>query len=773
VPSTIIPNSKLTIVGESPGKAEEREGKPFVGSTGEKLHTILRRKNVSFINAISCRPPPYLGPNKWKQAIKCCQQRLFSDLEKVKDSTLLVCGKWSIYATCGITTQLEKVVGALTTPLPQVKNKYVIPTYHPTYVFFERNNSKDKRQSGGAPHLLPVFKLHLKHASDVAYNDKIFHFPVLKEQKDPITFMTNLLSTSKPLWLGLDVETVGSPYDEDFILRCIGISTRKQGTSILWPAIRNNSAVRDLTQRVLHSHHTLCVHNGIHDIPVLRRVGFEIDINNVFDTIVAHSVLAPLIPHSLSFAFGMEFLAKNWKREFRFGASAGDAKGSDVYKSASDSDLLQYNFEDCIATAKLAKKLHRRLEKHYATAYDAYRQKMRLTYNVGIGMTDRGILVCQRKVAEYGTLCIQKIDELQKELQIIASKYVEDSDKLNYNSNNVIYDMFFNQFGEKPIKYSKNTGKPSFDKEVLTKYLQSSNLDVRHFCRHLLEKRSWDKKYNTYVKKATKVIRPSWQPFRAITGRWSCARPNMQNQHRDLRSLYKARDGYKWVSIDYKQLELKVVRVLAHDEDGMEAFRQGADGHTLTAENMFGVGNVTKDRRKMAKTLNFGILYGGTCETIWGNLLPNFPEITLAQVQMLIDKFKKACPKIIEFQNKTYESVIKDRFLELPLSKRSIFFYSKPKPTEVSNYPIQGTAGDIVDLAIEKVNQEFTKIPDTQLLAQVHDEINFETKHVHESVRVAKDIMETPINIGGVEFSFTVDVEVGDNWGEMKSYEVE
>ena len=268
-------------------------------------------------------------------------------------------------------------------------------------------------------------------------------------------------------------------------------------------------------------------------------------------------------------------------------------------------------------------------------------------------------------------------------------------------------------------------------------------------------------------------IHTKFDQLGTATGRLSSSSPNMQNipvrgaWGPKIRKGFIAEKGYKFVAFDYSQMELRLAAHIADDKKMKEYFKDGEDIHKMTASEVFGVDpdKITKDMRFRAKALNFGVLYG-----MGASGFAKSANISRQEAQGFIDNYFTRFPAIREYISKTEEFARKNGYVETLLGRRRYI----PEMTSshpglraqaermAINHPIQGTAADIIKMAM-------VAIPIPKLLLQIHDELLFEIEDdkIEETYPKIKDIMESVYKL---TVPLSVDVSVGPSWGELKSF---
>lgn len=300
----------------------------------------------------------------------------------------------------------------------------------------------------------------------------------------------------------------------------------------------------------------------------------------------------------------------------------------------------------------------------------------------------------------------------------------------------------------------------------------------------ILEYRELSKLRSTYIESLiSKVgedqrIHTTYQSVGVSTGRLSSQQPNLQNipvsseYGRKIKSCFQASPGYNLVSFDYSQQELRILAHLSGETGLITAFKDNRDVHTTTASQLFSVpyDHVTKDQRMVAKTVNFGIIYGmGSFGLSQGLHIP------VEDAQRFIDRFYETYPKIKHFYDQYLKHAKIKRYATTMLGrKRYVFEY--PKQTIIDNatkrilmnYPIQGSAAELTKLAMIAIHKQIlSKRDDVFLLLQIHDDLVFEIQEdkTEKLIPMIKEIMCTvyPLSV-----PIEVDVHIGKKWGEWE-----
>jgi len=303
----------------------------------------------------------------------------------------------------------------------------------------------------------------------------------------------------------------------------------------------------------------------------------------------------------------------------------------------------------------------------------------------------------------------------------------------------------------------------------------------------ILEYRQLSKLKSTYIdalpgllNHKTGRVHTSFNQTRTATGRLSSSDPNLQNipvrgdLGRQVRQAFIAPPGSFLLSTDYSQIDLRVLAHLSQDQGLLEAFRRDEDIHAATAARLFGVepSQVTPDMRRVAKTVNFGVIYG---MSEYG--LEQATELSREEAAQFITAYFEKYPGVTQYLEATKQQARERGFVQTLLGRRRSIPEINSANRQVReaaermaiNMPVQGTSADIIKVAMVNLYREMPKSRlKSRMLLQVHDELLFEVPAAElEAMReLAPRIMSTPIKLS---IPLKVDSKIGQNWGEMKS----
>ena len=390
--------------------------------------------------------------------------------------------------------------------------------------------------------------------------------------------------------------------------------------------------------------------------------------------------------------------------------------------------------------------------------------------NILIAMEQRGI-----------KLDISKLETLKKSLSSQLQRLTQEiysltQSEFNIKSTQQLGNVLFSHLGLKGGKKTK-TGYSTNEKVL------NSLIDEHEVIPKILEYRTIQKILSTYAEPLLKLaqqdehnrVYTSFIQTGTATGRLSSKDPNLQNipvrseLGRSVREAFIAKDGYKLLSIDYSQIELRLLAHFSKDSALLEAFNHGVDIHTATAIKLFGEENA-QAKRNHAKTVNFGILYGMGAKKLSDDL-----KITSKEAKEIILNYFASFPTVKHFLGKIQDDVKRIGYVETILGRRRLFDYENATGMQKASFMresintvFQGSAADLIKLSMLKIEGYLTKEKiDGMMLLQIHDELIFEIKEeiVDEVAIKLKDIME---NIMTLEIPLVCSVSVGDSWGELK-----
>lgn len=379
--------------------------------------------------------------------------------------------------------------------------------------------------------------------------------------------------------------------------------------------------------------------------------------------------------------------------------------------------------------------------------------------------------------------------DLAKKLAALEKKiYKAVGYEFNINSTQQLAKALFGDLKLEPPDKSRKTasGKYSTAADVLEE-LRGQHTVVDH----ILEHREIAKLKGTYVDALPLAVNPetgrihtSFNQAGSVTGRIASSNPNLQNipirteLGREVRKAFIAPRGRRLVAADYSQVELRIAAHIAKEKFWIDAFKRGEDIHAATASAVFGapLDKVSKEERRNAKAINFGLLYGMGAFSLAKNT-----GLTLGEAEEFMQKYFAELPGVKRYLEETKRKAATEGYVETLLGRRRYFpILTRPGTTredhvfraraerEAINSPVQGTAADIIKIAMLRLAKELPrKVPSAQMILQVHDELVFEcdADEVEKVAALAKKIMEAAFKL---DAPLAVDARAGKNWEEMK-----
>lgn len=388
-------------------------------------------------------------------------------------------------------------------------------------------------------------------------------------------------------------------------------------------------------------------------------------------------------------------------------------------------------------------------------------------------MEHEGFLVDRKALAQFGKRLEKRIKEDEQAIYAMAGE------TFNINSTQQLGHILFDKMGLPPVKKTK-TGY-STNAEVLEK-LRGKDPIIES----ILEYRQYTKLKSTYVDGLSKVIaddgriHTTFQNTVTATGRLSSTEPNLQNipvrteLGAEMRYMFQARPGWTLVDADYSQIELRLLAHIADDRGMQEAFLSGVDIHTATAAGVFGVETyqVTPEMRRRAKAVNFGIVYGISEFSLSQDI-----GVSRSEAKAYMDRYFAKYSGVAAYMTDIVEKARRDGFVVtlfgrrrwLPELKSSNFNLRSFGERVALNMPIQGTAADIIKLAMIRVDQALKREGlQGRLVLQVHDELIVECPE--EEKNAVKTLLEREMEgVAALTVPLTADAGVGKSWGEAKA----
>ena len=504
-----------------------------------------------------------------------------------------------------------------------------------------------------------------------------------------------------------------------------------------------------------------------YDLEVLANYGVTLK-GKMFDTMIAHYVLQPELYHNMDYLAEIYLKYKTIHIEELIGPKG---KGQKNMRDLNPQDVYEYAAEDADITLKLKNILEKELEKA-GVEHLFYDIEMPLM-PVLASMEMNGVCL--------DTVSLKETSEvLTNRLKVIENKIYELSgETFNIASPKQVGEILFDKLKIVEKAKKTKTGQYVTNEEVL------QGLKHKHeIVGNILEHRGLKKLLGTYVdalpsliNKRTGRIHTSFNQTIALTGRLSSSDPNLQKitvrgeEGKEIRKTVIPEPGCLFFSADYSQIELRVMAHLSNDENMIEAFREGYDIHAATAAKIYkeDMNEVSRDQRTKAKRANFGIIYG---ITIFG--LAERLDISRDEAKQLIDGYFETYPKVKEYMETAKETARKNGYVETLFKRRRYLADINSRNATVRgfaernaiNAPIQGTAADIIKVAMINIYNRFNNEGiRSKMILQVHDELNFSV-YPDEKEKVEKIVLEEMQGAFSMKVPLVADCGWGKNWLE-------
>lgn len=544
------------------------------------------------------------------------------------------------------------------------------------------------------------------------------------------------------------------------------IPLRHQGQDRAWAA----AAESLLKPLFSHAHITKCAHNAKYDLSILMVQEWDLD-GRFEDTMLMSYLLSPTDNRH-----GMDDLAEALfqYRTIHYEEVCGTGKDAITFDQVPVEEAVKYAGEDADICYRLYQKLYPRLEKE--GLHEVYEKVERPLVPVLARMELNGVHLDKDHLKEMSDTMASRIEALEEHIYELAGE------RFNIKSTKQLGVILFEKLELPLIKKTSKTRSYSTDQMVLERLAAKGYpLPVK-----LLDYRLVTKLKSTYVDALPTMVHPktgrvhsSFNQFVTATGRLSSNNPNLQNipvrteMGREIRAAFVPKPGWVLVAADYSQIELRLMAHFSRDKTLVTAFKEGQDIHGRTASEIMDVNPalVTQEMRSMAKSINFGLIYG------MGDFrLAQELNITRKQARAYIKTYFEKMPDVLTFREKVIEKAresgeirtFSGRKRALPeIQSRNQNLRSQGERLAV-NTLIQGSAAEIIKLAMIELEREIRgKDMAAHLLLQVHDELVLECPE-NQAKALSGLLRRVMENVVDFRVPLTVDIHVGHNWKEVK-----
>ena len=599
-----------------------------------------------------------------------------------------------------------------------------------------------------------------------ALNDTPHTYKLVDTEEDMLALRDFFLTKS---FLSLDTETT-STNAIDAELVGLSFSTEEfEAFYVPVPAEREEAQkIVNIFKPVYEDASILKIGQNIkYDLEVLAAYGVRLA-GEMFDTMLAHYLLQPELRHNMDYMAEVYLGYKTIHIDELIGPKG---KGQRSMRDLRPEEVYEYAAEDADVTLRLKNLLEPRLRE--AGVWPLFAEVEMPLVRVLAEMEMNGVRIDTASLKETSQMLTQRMNDIEQEIYQLAGE------EFNIASPKQVGEVLFGKMKivDKPKK--TKTGQYVTSEEVLQQLKGKSEIVGK-----ILEHRGLKKLLGTYVDALPKLVNPrtghihtSFNQTVTATGRLSSSDPNLQNipvrgeDGKEIRRAFVPEEGCLFFSADYSQIELRVMAHLSGDENMQEAFREGYDIHAATAAKIYHetMDSVTRDQRTKAKRANFGIIYG---ITVFG--LAERLDISRHEATQLIDGYFATFPRVAEYMEQAKQTARERGYAETLMHRRRYLPDITSHNATVRgfaernaiNAPIQGTAADIIKIAMVRIYDRFRREGvRSKMLLQVHDELNFSV-YPDEREKVERIVLEEMQGAYPLNVPLVADCGWGANWLE-------
>ena len=504
-----------------------------------------------------------------------------------------------------------------------------------------------------------------------------------------------------------------------------------------------------------------------YDLEVLHNYGIQLA-GPMWDTMIAHYLIQPELRHNMDY---MAEIYLNYQTIHIDELIGPRGRNQRSMRDLSPTEVYEYACEDADITLRLKNKLEAEL-KRFACEQLFYDIEMPLM-PVLAEMEMNGVCLDTVSLQETSAALTERMNQLERRIYELAGE------EFNIASPKQVGEILFDKLRILEKAKKTRTGQYVTSEEVLQQLRNKHEIVA-----DILDHRGLKKLIGTYVEALPRLINPrtghihtSFNQTITATGRLSSSDPNLQNipirgeDGKEIRKAFVPEPGQLFFSADYSQIELRVMAHLSGDENMINVFREGKDLHAATAANIYKkpIEEVTRDERTKSKRANFGIIYG---ITVFG--LAERLDISRDEAKMLIDGYFQTFPQVHDYMERSKEIARHQGYVTTLFGRRRYLPDINSGNATVRgfaernaiNAPIQGTAADIIKVAMIRIHQRFRKEGiRSKMILQVHDELNFSVVP-EEKDRVEAIVLEEMQNALPLSVPLVADCGFGKNWLE-------
>ena len=504
-----------------------------------------------------------------------------------------------------------------------------------------------------------------------------------------------------------------------------------------------------------------------YDMIVLQNYGVQVK-GKLFDTMLAHYVLQPELRHNMDYLAEIYLHYQTIHIDELIGARGKNQKNM---RDLPPEDVYRYACEDADVTLKLKNVLEKELKEQ--DAEHLFHEIEMPLVPVLVNIESNGVRISTETLQQSSAHFTARLEEIEKEIYTLAGE------TFNIASPKQVGEVLFDK-----LKIVEKAKKTKTGQYVTSEEVLESLRNKHEVIGKILEYRGLKKLLSTYIDALPQLINPrtgrihtSFNQAVTATGRLSSSNPNLQNipirdeDGKEIRKAFIPDDGCEFFSADYSQIELRIMAHLSEDKNMIDAFLSGYDIHAATAAKIYKVdiNEVTADMRRKAKTANFGIIYG---ISVFG--LAERMNVPRQEAKDLIDGYFETYPQVKEYMDKSIQVARENGYVETIFHRKRFLPDINSRNAVVRGYaernainaPIQGSAADIIKVAMAHIYQRFqSNNLKAKMILQVHDELNFSVPEAEKEI-VQKIVIEEMERAYRMLVPLKADCGWGKNWLE-------
>lgn len=567
--------------------------------------------------------------------------------------------------------------------------------------------------------------------------------------------------------LSIDTETTGTDAMEAELVGMSFSAAENQAYYVPVPAEREEALkIVSEFRPLFENEKTMKVGQNIkYDMIILQNYGVRVK-GQLFDTMLAHYVLQPELRHNMDYLAEIYLHYQTIHIDELIGAKGKNQKSM---RDLPPEEVYRYACEDADVTLKLKNALEKEL-KEQGAAHLFHEIEMPLV-PVLVNLETNGVRLDTEALKQSSEHFTVRLQDIEKEIYDLAGE------TFNISSAKQVGEVLFDKLKIVEKAKKTKTGQYVTSEEVLQTYRNKHEIIGK-----ILEYRGLKKLLSTYIDALPQLINPrtgrihtSFNQAVTSTGRLSSSNPNLQNipirdeDGKEIRKAFIPDDGCEFFSADYSQIELRIMAHLSGDKNMIDAFCSGHDIHAATAAKIYkiDISDVTSDMRRKAKTANFGIIYG---ISVFG--LAERMNVSRQEAKELIDGYFETYPQVKEYMDKSIQVARENGYVETIFHRKRFLPDINSRNGVVRGYaernainaPIQGSAADIIKVAMAHIYQRFSSNNlKAKMILQVHDELNFSVPEAEKEI-VQQIVIEEMEQAYRMQVPLKADCGWGENW---------